>query len=75
MISELIPFSATVKLTDITKRKPYKTEYHTDQQICTKNTMPSSLQQMYNACAPPPRLDKFDKYRYRPADAFIVVIS
>ena len=53
-----------VRLADITKRKPYKTEYHTDQQICTRNTLPVSLHMMYQECAPPPRLDRFDVFRY-----------
>jgi len=54
----------SVKLTDITKRKPYKSEYHTDQQICTKSTMPRSLAQMYSQCAKVPQLYKFDRFRF-----------
>ncbi|XP_067946170.1 actin-binding protein WASF2-like [Watersipora subatra] len=62
-VQQFDPNQVVVKLTDITKRKPYKTDYHTDQQICTKSTMPRSLQHMYSTCAPPPKLEKFDKFR------------
>ncbi|KAF6040379.1 WASF1 [Bugula neritina] len=62
-VQQFDPNQVVVKLTDITKRKPYKSEYHTDQQICTKSTMPRSLAQMYSQCAKVPQLYKFDRFR------------
>ncbi|CAH1993702.1 unnamed protein product [Acanthoscelides obtectus] len=52
-----------VSLQDIHMRKAFKSAVVFDQQIFSKSTMPTALQETYTSCDKPPPLDKLNRYR------------
>jgi len=52
-----------VSLQDIHKRKAFRSSNSFDQQIFSKNTMPSAMLEIYHCCDKPPPLDKLNCYR------------
>lgn len=53
-----------VSLQDIQMRKAFKSAVHFDQQVVSRDTMPTAMQDMYKQCDRPPALDKLNPYRY-----------
>ncbi|CAG9856567.1 unnamed protein product [Phyllotreta striolata] len=52
-----------VSLQDIHMRKAFKSSVVFDQQIFSRETMPTAMQETYNVCDKPPPLDKLNCYR------------
>ncbi|CAH1106629.1 unnamed protein product [Psylliodes chrysocephalus] len=52
-----------VSLQDIHMRKAFKSSVVFDQQIFSRDTMPTAMQETYNVCDKPPPLDKLNCYR------------
>ncbi|ENN71312.1 wiskott-Aldrich syndrome protein family member 3 [Dendroctonus ponderosae] len=52
-----------VSLQDIHMRKAFKSSTIFDQQIFSRATMPTAMQETYNSCDRPPPLDKLNCYR------------
>lgn len=52
-----------ISLQDIHLKKPFKSSSCYDQQVVSRQTMPSSLVEQYNTCDKPPPLSKLNPYR------------
>lgn len=52
-----------VPLTDITRKKAFKSAKIFDQQIFSRSTMPAPMLETYSQCDKPPPLDKLNVYR------------
>lgn len=52
-----------VSLQDIHMRKAFKSSIVYDQQVLSRNTMPSAMGDIYHTCDKPPPLDKLNPYR------------
>ncbi|XP_043463577.1 wiskott-Aldrich syndrome protein family member 3 isoform X2 [Leptopilina heterotoma] len=52
-----------VSLQDIHMRKAFKSSVVFDQQVVSRDTMPTAMRETYHQCDPPPPLDKLNVYR------------
>lgn len=52
-----------VSLQDIHMRKAFRSAVIFDQQVVSRNTMPSAMLETYQMCDKPPPLDKLNQYR------------
>lgn len=53
----------TVSLQDIHMRKAFKSSVVFDQQVVSRDTMPTAMLETYHQCDTPPPLDKLNIYR------------
>lgn len=53
-----------VSLQDIHMRKAFKSSVVFDQQVVSRDTMPTAMLETYRQCDTPPPLDKLNIYRY-----------
>lgn len=53
----------TVSLQDIHMRKAFKSSVVFDQQVVSRDTMPTAMLETYQTCDKPPPLDKLNSYR------------
>ena len=56
-------FLVSVSLQDIHMRKAFKSSVVFDQQVVSRDTMPTAMMETYNQCDTPPPLDKLNIYR------------
>ena len=54
----------SVSLQDIHMRKAFKSSVVFDQQVVSRDTMPTAMLETYHQCDTPPPLDKLNVYRY-----------
>lgn len=52
-----------VSLQDIHMRKAFKSSVIFDQQVVSRDTMPTAMRETYQGCDMPPPLDKLNVYR------------
>ncbi|XP_006826003.1 actin-binding protein WASF3-like [Saccoglossus kowalevskii] len=52
-----------VSLQDINMRKAFKSSVLTDQQVVSRSSIPSAMNEIYNQCDKPPALNNLSKYR------------
>jgi len=56
-------FFCAVSLQDIHMRKAFKSSVVFDQQVVSRDTMPTAMLETYHQCDTPPPLDKLNVYR------------
>lgn len=56
-------FFCAVSLQDIHMRKAFKSSVVFDQQVVSRDTMPTAMLETYHQCDTPPPLDKLNIYR------------
>lgn len=59
----MILLCVTVSLQDIHMRKAFKSSVVYDQQVVSRDTMPTAMLETYQTCDKPPPLDKLNSYR------------
>jgi hypothetical protein len=59
----MILFYFSVSLQDIHMRKAFKSSVVFDQQVVSRDTMPTAMLETYRTCDKPPPLDKLNSYR------------
>jgi hypothetical protein len=55
--------TVTVSLQDIHMRKAFKSSVVFDQQVVSRDTVPTAMLETYQTCDKPPPLDKLNSYR------------
>lgn len=63
MILRPLDFLYAVSLQDIHMRKAFKSSVVFDQQVVSRDTMPTAMLETYHQCDTPPPLDKLNIYR------------
>lgn len=58
-----VSFLCAVSLQDIHMRKAFKSSVVFDQQVVSRDTMPTAMLETYHQCDTPPPLDKLNIYR------------
>lgn len=59
----LLNFLFKVSLQDTHLRKAFKSSVVFDQQVVSRDTMPTAMLETYQLCDKPPPLDKLNQYR------------